>query len=150
MCYQLSSTKVYAQSVIDWTVVDRSTKLTIPANSDARPTAVVYHSNYINRHALSTTWFRNGFISDRQLILEVAGQMSVTSIRILRDRRGCTNDLRRVYAAYLVMMEYKKLSYSRWTARCVVSLKSCQLPRNSAETTYTTSPDQIDGMKLEI
>jgi len=27
-------------------------------------------------------------------------------------------------------------------------LKSCQLPRNSAETTYT-SPDQIDGMKLE-
>ena len=29
-------------------------------------------------------------------------------------------------------------------------LKSCKLPRNSAETTYTTSPDQIDGMKLEI
>ena len=29
-------------------------------------------------------------------------------------------------------------------------LKSCQLPRNSAETTYTTSPGQIDGMKLEI
>ena len=29
-------------------------------------------------------------------------------------------------------------------------LKSCQLPRNSAETTYTTSPDHIDGMKLEI
>jgi len=29
-------------------------------------------------------------------------------------------------------------------------LKSCQLPSNSAETAYTTSPDQIDGMKLEI
>jgi len=29
-------------------------------------------------------------------------------------------------------------------------LKSCQLPRNSADTTYATSPDQIDGMKLEI
>ena len=29
-------------------------------------------------------------------------------------------------------------------------LKSCQLPRNSAETTYATSPDQIDGMMLEI
>jgi len=29
-------------------------------------------------------------------------------------------------------------------------LKSCQLPRNSAETTYSTSPDQMDGMKLEI
>jgi len=29
-------------------------------------------------------------------------------------------------------------------------LKSCQLPRNSAETTYRTTPDQIDGMKSEI
>ena len=29
-------------------------------------------------------------------------------------------------------------------------LKSCQLPRNSAETTYTTSPDQIDGIKFEV
>jgi len=29
-------------------------------------------------------------------------------------------------------------------------LKSCQLPRNSAETTYTRSPDQIDDLKLEI
>ena len=29
-------------------------------------------------------------------------------------------------------------------------LKSCQLPRNNAETTYTRSPDQTDGMKLEI
>jgi len=29
-------------------------------------------------------------------------------------------------------------------------LKSCQLPRNCADTTYTTCPDQIDGMKLDI
>jgi len=29
-------------------------------------------------------------------------------------------------------------------------LRSCQLPGNSAETTYTTSPDLIDGMRLEI
>ena len=36
---------------------------------------------------------------------------------------------------------YKKLSYRRGTARCVVQLKSCQLPRNSAETTCTTSPE---------
>jgi len=28
-------------------------------------------------------------------------------------------------------------------------LKSCQLPRNSAETTYTTSPDKIDGMNKQ-
>jgi len=31
--------------------------------------------------------------------------------------------------------------------RC--QLKSCQLPRNSAETTCTTSPEQIEVMKLE-
>ena len=29
-------------------------------------------------------------------------------------------------------------------------LKSCQLPRNSAETTCTTSPEQIEVMKLEV
>ena len=28
-------------------------------------------------------------------------------------------------------------------------LKSCQMPRNSAETTSTTSPEQIEVMKLE-
>ena len=28
-------------------------------------------------------------------------------------------------------------------------LKSCQLPHNSAETTCTTSPEQIEVMKLE-
>ena len=44
----------------------------------------------------------------------------------------------------------KKLSYRRGTTRCVVSVEICQFQRNSAETTYTTSPDQIDGMKLEI
>jgi len=44
----------------------------------------------------------------------------------------------------------KKLSYRRGTVRCVVSIKILGHTRNSAETTYTTSPDQIDGMKLEI
>jgi len=40
------------------------------------------------------------------------------------------------------------IAEGRRDASC--QLKSCQLPRNSAETTYSTSPDQIDGMKLEI
>ena len=44
----------------------------------------------------------------------------------------------------------KKLSYRRGTARCVLSVEICQFQRNSAETTYSTSPGQIDGMKLEI
>ena len=49
-----------------------------------------------------------------------------------------------------IVLLYKNLSYRRGTARCVVSVEICQFQRNSAETTYSTSPDQIDGMKLEI
>jgi len=45
---------------------------------------------------------------------------------------------------------HKKLSYREGPRDASCQLKSCQLPRNSAETTYTTSPGQIDGMKLEI
>ena len=47
----------------------------------------------------------------------------------------------------------KKLSYRRVTARCVLSvviLSITNLPCNSAETTYTSSPDQTDGIKLEV
>jgi len=49
-------------------------------------------------------------------------------------------------------LQDKKLSYRRGTARCVVSIEilptATQQCRNYS--TYTTSPDQIDGMKLEI
>ena len=44
---------------------------------------------------------------------------------------------------------YKKLSYRRVTRDASCQLKSCQLPRNSAETTCTTSPEQIEVMKFE-
>jgi len=47
------------------------------------------------------------------------------------------------------MSKNKKLSYHRGTRDASCQLKSCQLPRNSAETTYTTSPEQIGIMKLE-
>jgi len=43
----------------------------------------------------------------------------------------------------------KKLSYRRGPRDASCQLKSCQLPRNSAETTCTTSPEQIEVMKLE-
>ena len=43
----------------------------------------------------------------------------------------------------------KELSYRRGTARCVMSVEICQLPRNSTETTCTTIPEQIEVMKLE-
>ena len=49
-------------------------------------------------------------------------------------------------SCFLLTHENKKLSYRQGTAR---QLKSCQLPRNSAETTCTASPEQIEVMKLE-
>jgi len=45
----------------------------------------------------------------------------------------------------------KKLSYRRVTAQCVLSVVILPITmQNSAETTYMTSPDQTDGMKLEV
>ena len=45
----------------------------------------------------------------------------------------------------------KKLRNRRGTVQSVVSVEICQLPRNSAEIrpTCTTSPEQIDVMKLK-
>jgi len=57
---------------------------------------------------------------------------------------------------YLVHVVFITTAYTRSSAiaegprDASCQLKTCQLPRNNAETTYTTSPDQIDGMKLEI
>jgi len=44
---------------------------------------------------------------------------------------------------------YKKLSYRRGTARCVVAVEILPIATQIAETTCT-SPDQIDVMKLEV
>jgi len=44
-----------------------------------------------------------------------------------------------------------KLSYRRVTAQCVLSVVILPITmQNSAGTTYMTSPDQTDGMKLEV
>jgi len=62
----------------------------------------------------------------------------------------------RILALVLQLSVRNKLKLTRSSAiaegprDASCQLKSCQLPRNSAETTYTTSPDRIDGMKLEI
>jgi len=54
-----------------------------------------------------------------------------------------------VYNNCATLTEDKKLSYRRETARLVMSVEICQLPRNSAETTCTTSPEQIEVMQLK-
>ena len=51
---------------------------------------------------------------------------------------------------YIAQLKTRSSAIAEGPRDASCQLKSCQLPRNSAETTYTTSPDQIDGMKLEI
>jgi len=43
----------------------------------------------------------------------------------------------------------KKLSYRRGTTECVMSVEICQLSCNSGEITCTTSPEQIEVIKLK-
>ena len=45
---------------------------------------------------------------------------------------------------------YKKLSYRRGTARCVVSIEILPIATEQCRNYLYDSPDQIDGMKLEI
>ena len=54
------------------------------------------------------------------------------------------------YVAYSVSCVTRSSAIAEGPRDASCQWKSCQLPRNSAETTYTTSPDQIDGMKLQI
>ena len=54
-------------------------------------------------------------------------------------------------SAYRSLMAFTRRSAIAEGPRdALCQLKSCQLPRNSAETICMTSPDQIDGMKLEV
>ena len=48
---------------------------------------------------------------------------------------------------FILLISDKKLNYRRYRAMRSCQLKSYQLPRNSAETTCTTSPEQIEVMK---
>ena len=70
---------------------------------------------------------------------------------------SCSYAKKKIVYVYLLEVTYLKLLPILKTRSSAIAegprdascqLKSCQLPRNSAETTYTTSPDQINGMKL--
>ena len=74
-------------------------------------------------------------------------------VYLIEIRKLCSKNLVHEGVNFVAVLYcgYKKLSYIAEGPRdASCQLKYCQLPRNSAETTYTTSPDQIDGMKLEI
>jgi len=57
---------------------------------------------------------------------------------------------RLIFCRFFVITRSSAIADAEGPRDASCQLKSCQLPRNSAETTYTTSPDRIDGMKLEI
>ena len=77
----------------------------------------------------------------------------MTDKRETRKRQDMRkNEPRPCYAGKASLYKYhiKSSAIAEGPHDASCQLKSCQLPRNSAETTYTTSPDEIDGMKLEI
>jgi len=76
------------------------------------------------------------------------GNVTPVSPALMSSVDGCCQQKSRIRTLAPL---HKKLGNRRGTARCVVSveMKSCQLPRNSTETTCTTSPEQIEVMKLE-
>jgi len=75
---------------------------------------------------------------------------SIMHDRKLSCRRGTARCVMSVEILSIATQQCnKKLSYRRGTARCVVSVEICQLPCNNAETTCTTSPEQIVVMTLK-
>jgi len=50
----------------------------------------------------------------------------------------------------MMMMMTRSSAIAEGPCDASYQLKSCQLPRNIAETTCTTSPEQIEVMKLEL
>jgi len=50
---------------------------------------------------------------------------------------------------FIQLSEARSSAISEGLCDASCQLKSCQLPRNSAETTCTTSPEQIEVIKLE-
>jgi len=69
----------------------------------------------------------------------------------LKNKKGYAQKYRQTVHGIrgVSLEEDKKLSYRRGTVRCIVSFEILPLPRSSAETTCTRSPEQIEVMKLE-
>jgi len=53
------------------------------------------------------------------------------------------------HSSFRELSDTRSSAIAEWPRDASCQLKSCQLPRNSAETTYTTSPEQIVVMMLE-
>ena len=53
-------------------------------------------------------------------------------------------------AVALLLQDHLTMSVTEQSQYLSATVQQEHKTRNSAETTYTTSPDQIDGMKLEI
>ena len=114
------------------------------------------------------THFLKYFASAEIVPFEWAGQQTGTPLTILPPKKrfwGLQNHLRKnieflwVYAYAGVFMGVRVFMFTILTTRSSAiaegprdascQLKSCQFLRNSAETTCTTSPEQIEVMKLE-
>jgi len=92
------------------------------------------------------------YLCNCQLVVEVAagtGQTPFLSLLSPNQQSVCCS-CTVIITHVLTLVKTRSSAITEGPRNASCQLKSCQLPRNSADTTYTTSPDQIDGMKLEI
>ena len=140
------------------------------------PDLPIHYATFI---ALYTTTNKGRLLSSRSMLKPFSGEKNYKSGRngaqndvfysklgskpqvlFSRPPKGTTAEPRRLSFALKSVGASRLQPFSRTKTRSSAiaeatrdascQLKSCQLPLNGAETTYTTSPDQIDGMKLEI
>jgi len=70
-------------------------------------------------------------------------------LRPLRDQKTNFRFIIYMYTATVLPILTRSSAIADGPRDASCQLKSCQLPRNSAKTTCTTSPEQIEVMKLE-
>jgi len=92
-------------------------------------------------HCLTELWF---YVPLDTKQVSHFGDVSVSQSQVGMEK----NNLTQQKHTFTIQTRSSAIAEGLRDASC--QLKSCQLPRNSAETTYTRSPDRIDGMKLEI
>ena len=115
-------------------------------------------------HIASIVWHpacEHGFVSLRlfycRLVIYGQADAMLPLLGKLRYSRWRTRWLprpeiffNRIYWQPLTLpLQYKKLSCRRGTARCVVSVEILPIPTQQCRNYFTTSPEQIEVMKLE-
>jgi len=113
------------------------------------------------RSAVSSICARSSFPADRLALVSAIAKgepslLAPASYRAMarpgppnQPTRRCANSLTTYIQDSVVSRSTRNSAIAEGPRDASCQLKSCQLPRNSAETTCTTTPEQIEVMKLE-